>query len=326
MKRNGDVLTALRLDPWPPEYDSAIQFGELEESAAAGTVDPTVETQDWKPISPGKGHGYEELCFVDGVRRVEARVLADSDGKIIHGLLGSIGVGAVRTKDSRASFAELTVSRFLILGGGFFKKDEIDVGNQTLVFEGLSSTMNSPMELLGELQNVMRTQEADLGKRLASPDVCVFADGPLTYFAGARDEVVGIIKTIHFPYLAHSQFSSVRQLQTGCRTPLFAIKDGKYDRYSWFLRVAQGRALDHALAGIIRLEVRAAVGLESAKKMADFSAGSLPRFVSSSARDPRAPQNLAPVGTLETELRHRLGDSLLIRRGIEKNLLQGVQA
>src|SRR5262249_42155367 len=139
-------------------------------------------------------------------------------------------------------------------------------------------------------------------------------------------EAVGIIKTIHFPYLALSQFSSVAELLTGHRTPLFAIKDGKYDRYSWFLRLAQGRKVDHPLAGIIRLEVRAAVGLEKAKEMADFSACILPRFVSSSARDPRAPQNLAPVGMLETELRHRLGDALLIRRAIEKRLLEGAQA
>lgn len=317
------TLTALRLDPWPPEYDSAVQFSELEESTA-GTVDPTVETQDWKPLPPTETHGYQELCFVDGVRRVEARVLADSQAKIIHGLLGSVGVGAVRTKDSQASFTNLSVSRFLILGGGFFRRDEIHVGEQTIIFEGLSSTMNSPLDLLGELQNLMRTQEADLGKKLTSVNVCVFVDGPLTYFASARDEIVGIIKTIHFPYLASSQFSVVRELQTGWRTPLFSIKDGKYDRYSWFLRIAQGRVLDHPFAGIIRLEVRAAVGLQNAKKMADFSSSALPRFVSSAARDPRAPQNLAPVGMLETELRHRLGDPLLIRRAIEKKLWQEV--
>lgn len=319
-----DVLAALRLDPWPPEYDSAIRFAEFDESNA-GIVDPTVETADWKPVFPAEGTGYAELCFVDGVRRVEARLLADWGGKIIHGLLGSIAVGAVRVTGSNASFTGLSVSRFLILGEGVFKNIEVAVGEHKISFEGLSSTKNSPLDLLGELQNVMRTQEADLGKMLSSPGVCVFADGPLTYFASSRDEVVGIVKTIHLPYLASSHFSTVGQLPTGCRTPLFAIKDGKYDRYSWFLRIAQGRKVDHPLAGIIRLEVRVALGLQSAKKMADFSAMSLPRFASSTARDPRAPQNLAPVGMLETELRHRFGDALLIRRAIEKKLLHEVQ-
>ena len=56
-----------------------------------------------------------------------------------------------------------------------------------------------------------------------------------------------------------------------------------------------GRKLDHVLAGVIRLEVRAALGLENASRIANFSAHELPRFVSSPARDPRAPQNLARV-------------------------------
>jgi hypothetical protein len=317
--------TTLRLDPWPPEYDSAVQFGDFE-GESAGTVNADVETHDWQPMIPDSTGEYEEICFVDGVRRIEARVIADSHDKMIHGLFGSIGVGAVRVRAASASFTGITVDRFLILGEGLLQKEQIEVGEHTLVFEGLASAQNSPIELLGELQNLMRTREAQLGKGLSSRNVCVFADGPLTYFASTRDEVVGIIKTIHMPYLTAKHFSVVGRLLPGQRTPLFGIEDGKYDRYSWFLRVASGRKLDHVLAGVIRLEVRAALGLESARRMANFSARELPRFVSSPARDPRAPQNLAPVGNLETELRHRLGDPLLLRRGIEKKLLEGVQA
>lgn len=315
----------LRLDPWPPEYDSAVQFGDIE-GESTGSVNADVETNDWQPISSESTGEYEELCFVDGVRRIEARVIADSKDKMIHGLFGSIGVGGVRVLGANASFTGITVDRFLILGGGLLQRAQIEVGKHSLVFEGLASAQNSPIELLGELQNLMRTREAQLGKGLSSRNVCVFADGPLTYFASTRDEVVGIIKTIHIPYLIAKHFSLVGRLLPGQRTPLFAIEDGKYDRYSWFLRVAPGRKLDHALAGIMRLEVRAAVGLENACRIANFSAYELPRFVSSPARDPRAPQNLAPVGNLETELRHRLGDPLLLRRGIEKKLLEGVQA
>ena len=315
----------MRLDPWPPEYDSAVQFGDIE-SEGSGAINADIETHDWQPIIPESAGEYEEICFVDGVRRIEARVIADSQDKMIHGLLGSIGVGAVRVRGATASFTGITVDRFLILGEGLLQEEQIQVGEHTLVFDGIASAQNSPIELLGELQNLMRTREAQLGKGLSSRNVCVFADGPLTYFASTRDEVVGIIKTIHKPYLTTKHFSVVGRLLPGQRTPLFAIEDGKYDRYSWFLRVADGRKLDHLLAGVIRLEVRAALGLENASRIANFSAHELPRFVSSPARDPRAPQNLAPVGNLETELRHRLGDSLLVRRGIEKRLLEGVQA
>ena len=43
----------------------------------------------------------------------------------------------------------------------------------------------------------------------------------------------------------------------------------------------------------------------------------LPRFASRPEHDPRAPQNLLPVGALETQLRHELGDARYIRRLIE---------
>jgi hypothetical protein len=101
---------------------------------------------------------------------------------------------------------------------------------------------------------------------------------------------------------------------------LFAIIDGKYDRYSCFLRLAMPREVDHPLAGIVRVEVGAAVGIDKARRMASLSANLLPRFASASVRDPRAPQNLLPVGALEQEMRRRLGDPLLLRRAMERML------
>ena len=40
----------------------------------------------------------------------------------------------------------------------------------------------------------------------------------------------------------------------------------------------------------------------------------VPRFVLSRSRDPRAPQNLVPIGALEQHLRRGLGDARLIHR------------
>ncbi len=74
------------------------------------------------------------------------------------------------------------------------------------------------------------------------------------------------------------------------------------------------------LAGVVRVEIGAAVGIERAKALAVLAAGMLPRFASSPTRDPRAPQNLLPVGALEQEMRRRMGDMTLIRRAIEKSL------
>jgi hypothetical protein len=68
------------------------------------------------------------------------------------------------------------------------------------------------------------------------------------------------------------------------------------------------------------MEVRTGVGLETAVELANLSASCLPAFAGDSARDPRAPQNLLPIGALEQELRHRLGDAIAIRRAIERVL------
>jgi hypothetical protein len=52
----------------------------------------------------------------------------------------------------------------------------------------------------------------------------------------------------------------------------------------------------------------------------------LPRFASDAARDPRAPQNLYPIGGLEAQLKHRLGDPAVVRRAIEAQLHSEVTA
>ncbi len=44
----------------------------------------------------------------------------------------------------------------------------------------------------------------------------------------------------------------------------------------------------------------------------------LPRFASCEEKDPRAPQNLYPIGGLERELRRRLGDPMLIMRSLRE--------
>ena len=44
--------------------------------------------------------------------------------------------------------------------------------------------------------------------------------------------------------------------------------------------------------------------------------GALPRFASRLHKDPRAPQNLSPIGGLERELRRRLGDPAVLYRSL----------
>jgi hypothetical protein len=53
-------------------------------------------------------------------------------------------------------------------------------------------------------------------------------------------------------------------------------------------------------------------------RLADLSQACLGRFASAPDKDSRAPQNLYPIGGLEHELRHRLGDQRLLYRALSQ--------
>ena len=313
---------SLRLDPWPAEYESSFQVEEFEEEVGA-EVDTEVEGIGWRPVEGGDFVQPQRIFFVDGVRRIEARVIVDDgdSGQMTRGLFGSIAFGAVRVECNTAMFEEVQVKRYLVLGNGLSGETEIlRIGNTDLVFEPCSVVEDSPIAPLSGLQNLMRTEEAALAETLAQESACVFADGPLNYFSGVKQRAVGVIKRLVVPYLSVSQFKLVRLLRTGQRTPLFVITKGKYHRYSWYLRAGSTRSMDHDIAGLLRLEVRSGIGLPGAIELANVSTSCIPFFVGEWFRDARSPQNLLPVGSLERELRHRLGDALSIRRALEFKL------
>lgn len=299
----------LKLDPWPADYEGAVQLDD-DADAVGAVVDATVERAEWRAMEAGECAA--PVCyFVDGVRRVEARVMGTMDGVLTHGLMGSLAAGFVKAENGRAGFGDIVVSRRLILGKG--------QRLALLDYAAHSTPDNTPNAVLGELQSLMRAAEARMAEHAAGLGGCVFVDGP-SYRATGTQEVVGVIKRIFVPYVSAEEFALVETLRRGERTPLFSIVDGVYDRYSCFLRLADPRAIDHPLAGIVRVEIGAAVGVTRASELAALAAAQLPRFASTSQRDARAPQNLLPVGALEQEMRRRLGDALLLRRAIEKSL------
>jgi uncharacterized protein len=314
-------LVRLRLDPWPADYEGPFQLEEFEEGSG-GQIDPDVEGIAWSPIQPKRIERPEPLFFVDGVRRIDARIIADDDsGRIVHGLFGSVACGAVRVERSKAAFEDIRIRRYIVLGSGLMAEpEEMTAGNSKLTFVPCSVAETGPTAPLLGMQNLMRTEEAAIAQEYAQEAACVFADGPLTYFAAVKQRTVGVIKRLFKAYLPASNFALVPRLALAERTPLFAIIDGKYDRFSWYLRIGMPRPMDHDVAGVLRMEVRSGVGLQTAVELADLSASCIPAFAGDSARDPRAPQNLLPIGALEQELKHRLGDAIAIRRAIERVL------
>jgi hypothetical protein len=195
-------------------------------------------------------------------------------------------------------------------------------GPARLRFDPVAAAENTPLAALAALQNEMRREEGLLAVELAHTGVPVLLDGPLTLVSPAGGELLGLVKRLQQAYLPAREAALLPGLEVGERTPLFLITHARHARYSCYLRLARGRAIDSALAGLVRLEADTAAGLATIVHLADLAARELPRFASDAAHDPRAPQNLYPVGGLEARLRHLMGDTLVIRRAIERRMLR----
>ncbi len=319
-------MVTLRADPWSPDYG-----GDVEATLAAGEgteiqVDPTIETADWSSaIVPEAGPGGP-LLFVDGVRRVELRVLAEDGGRRAWGLAGSYAVGAVRS-DGPASFEQPVVGRILALGAAIASPDlVVRIGTgEAISYRAIAVPGDDPEAPLQVLQNEMREAEGRLAAELA-PTGLVLADGPLHYPHGPDAAVVGIAKRMVRTYLEGEPAALLPRLMPGERTPLFALGRQVLDRFAWYQRLIELREPWHELSGIVRCEVRMALGIARARELADRVSLELPRYAGRPGIDPRAPQNLTPVGALEAELRRRLGNPELLRRALQAELYRAAVA
>jgi hypothetical protein len=150
--------------------------------------------------------------------------------------------------------------------------------------------------------------------RKENPDAddLLFVDGPLRGRTHL-DRTIGYIKTHHTTYLPPDQGAVVSALMPGQRTPAFAMGTS-WRRNSWYLRLPGSSAAPWS--GVVRLECSAELPVPEIKRLADLSARVLPPLASAPHKDPRAPQNLVPIGGLERELRHRLGDQRLLYRAL----------
>lgn len=319
----------LRLLPWAPEYGTALQFDADEDSAGgAATVDHAIEGP-WRAVAPA-GPPPTSVQIVDGVRRAEAHALDDgADGGTVFGLFGSLAVGAVRLDPGTARLLDDTfrIERRYFASGGAPVARVLASGAATLHFRAeVAAQASTANDLVAALNRMMLDAEAHLAESLSRDEsVLTLVDGPLRLRA-AGQRVVGYIKRIHRWYLDAERQLLLLRLQPGERTPLFHISEpAGHDRLSWFLRIADVGALFHPLAGVMRCEVPGTLPLPDAARLADQSARVLPRLASSPVRDPRSPQNLLPVGALESALTHRLGDRRWVSRLITTAIGREVQ-
>ncbi|MFQ6019274.1 MAG: DNA double-strand break repair nuclease NurA [Dehalococcoidia bacterium] len=319
----------LRINPWASEYEGALQLGEADDDEAppAGLrLDVEVKVDQWLPVTPPLTP-RPPLIFVDGVRRVEVGVIQEDDGRILYGLFGSYAAGVVVCGPYGAGVDRREVRRRLVVGGGSHHPAiAVGAGSMALEFEGYAVDQNSPKDSLDGLQRLMRELEAQIARDYAAENALAFVDGPLTFLLPLEEPVLGYVKTLYRSYLPDHLLPVLYELQAGQRTPVFAFGEGSAARYSWYLRLAPPRALDYGLAGVVRLEVSTGVGDQEAVRLADLSTAVLPQFASYSPWDARAPQNLFPLGALEDDLHHGLGDHVWVRRAVVGHLLREVRS
>ncbi len=314
------------VDSWDPSYDSGVELEALPQSEVQ--VDTTIEvsTAKWAPIPAFQPDGQKrDLLFVDGVRRIDARVWIDDAATgttdaspSVAGICASYAAGVVcccqhgahliTSEVRRGLFTAAVTGTHIPIGGSTYVFHRVVAGSHVAVAVSLS---NAVQRALTDLEIVAAVQaRAAACPHGTAADNLLIIDGPLRDRAHLP-RALGYVKTHQTQYLPPELNAVVAELETAARTPIFAIATG-WQRYSWYLRLPCIPA--GPWAGVVRLEAAPTLDLSEAVALANASQQLLARFASVEYKDSRAPQNLVPIAGLERELRHRLGDASRLYR------------
>jgi hypothetical protein len=305
------------VDPWDPSYGMA--FGEeltgdpLHSSSAQLVLDLEVPPDRWQPMTADRNVPVPPtMLFLDGVRRIDARVwVHGQDAQPAPGIAASYAAGLVCLTGT-ARIADVAVERGLFTAAA----DAMDIDSRHARYVARKAAGPGPDQLSLALQQHLSETEVQLALlfRATHPhtDDLLFVDGPLRGRTHL-DRTIGYVKTHHTTYLPAEQAAVVGALRPGQRTPAFTMGTS-WRRNSWYLRLPG--AGEAPWAGVVRLECSADLMLPEVRRLANLSALLLPPLASSPHKDPRAPQNLVPIGGLERELRRRLGDQQLLYRSL----------
>jgi hypothetical protein len=308
---------AFTVDPWDPGYGLAfseeLDSGALEESSAVLNLDLEVPAAQWRPINPDPAPQLPgTVLFLDGVRRIDARIWVHGrNPQPAPGIAASFAAGLVCC-DGAAHVADVTVERGLFTAA----PEATDIITRSARYPARLADGPGLDQLSLALQQRLTNAEVQLALtfRAQQPvgDDLLVVDGPLRGRTHL-DRTVGYIKTHHASYLPTEQASVVTALMPGQRTPAFTMGTS-WRRSSWYLQLPGTPGVPWS--GVVRLECSAELPPTEVTQLADLTARLLPPLASSPHKDPRAPQNLVPIGGLERDLRHRLGDQQLLYRAL----------
>lgn len=329
------------VDGWDPSYGASLELdGELEESRATIDADMEVPADRWRALDPDETELLPDaLLFVDGVRRIEARVWIDDDvepGGAEAALCASYAAGVVCcckagahlvvAEPRRGLFAVAAHARDITTRAGDYRicpvpRRRADVPAMTALTQKLQDKLAEVEKIAAakarspiDVGPVPGDHPADSDRDL------LVIDGPLR----GRENLpraLGYIKSHHKTYLPPELNALVGKLTPGQRTPAFHMVNisrtgTAWERRSWYLRLPSPPGAPWA--GIVRLECAADLPVSEVTRLAGLSQRCLGRFASAPYKDSRAPQNLYPIAGLERELRRRLGDPRLLYRALRE--------
>jgi hypothetical protein len=310
------VRARLFVDSWDPAYGASFEGGDGPATPSTAQVDTGVELADadWRPLEAPDGVSAPEVVLlVDGVRRIDAGLWTEEeDGGSFPGLAASYAAGVVRC-DLGAGAAELASSR---VARGLFtaspSADDVVAGQIHYRVHRVSGT-GEMSKLPVAIQPPLTALEMELSGIARTDGDLLVVDGPLRQ---RRDlpRTLGYVKKQEGRYLSPQLTLIVTALRAGQRSPVFNIAKAFGGCWSWYLRLPGSSGAPWS--GIVRVECSPDLTVEQAVELADLSLVTLPRFASTSYKDPRAPQNLIPIAGLERRLRALLGDARLLHRAL----------
>lgn len=322
------------IEGWDPSYGVSVELDEnLSESSAQVNVDVEMPETRWRavPADPGLAPPREVL-FVDGVRRIEARVWIDdqtADGSpatdATAGMCASYAAGVVcccPTGGAHLLAAHTRRGLFTVA------THAVDLDTRAGRYQACHTPSHPDVPLSVTLSQALQRRLADVevlaavdardaldGHGLEGGADLLVIDGPLRGRAHLP-RALGFIKTHRTAYLPPALHSLVGTLDSGQRTPVF-LMGTSWERHSWYLRLPCRPGAPWA--GVVRVECGADRPRDTVVALANLSQVTLCRYASEEYKDARAPQNLYPIAGLERVLRRRLGDARLLYRALRES-------
>ncbi|BCB82548.1 hypothetical protein GCM10022251_79300 [Phytohabitans flavus] len=308
-------MTRLYMDTWAASYGAAFQGGDGPSSPSTAKIEThhEVDTEAWHPIVAPEGvRPPDVVLLVDGVQRVDGTLSTEEDdGASFPGLAASYAAGVVRCDLARgaAELAGAQVARALFTASP--SVGDVIAGQVRYAVHKVSGS-GELSKLQGSVQGPLTALEVEISATARTDGDLLVVDGPLR---GRRHlpRTIGYVKTQQSQYLPPALALVVTALRPWQRSPVFALGTA-WGGWSWYMRLPGSSGAPWS--GIVRVECSPDLSIEQAVELANLSLVTLPRFASTSYKDPRAPQNLIPIAGLERRLRGLLGDPRLLHRAL----------